>query len=133
METYYRDLRHTIGNATEDVNTSDIRSAIEAFRSQAEEAAALAEMAVKTGNEELLKVVNRKYKDFQRGFASQGGLPTRKFFQHLIFAPGLDTGYAPVTFPAVTEAVEAGNFTLAAEWVGKTAAAIKSAGEILKT
>ncbi|KAF2160563.1 hypothetical protein M409DRAFT_28947 [Zasmidium cellare ATCC 36951] len=133
LGAYYQDLRYTIGNATEDVDTSEIRSAIETFRVQAEEASALADAAVESGDDELLRVVNHKYRDFQRGFASQGGLPDREFFQHLIFAPGVDTGYAPVTFPAVTEAVEAGNFTLAREWVGKTAAAILAAGEILKT
>lgn len=42
-------------------------------------------------------------------------------------------GYAPVTFPGITEAVEAGNFTIAAEFVTKTAAAIRVAGNILKT
>lgn len=126
METYYQDLRYTIGNATEDVDTDEIADAIEAFRSRAMEAAASSE----SGD---IEVVNRKLRDFQRGFASQGGLPNRDFFQHLIFAPGIDTGYAPVTFPAITEAVEAGNFTLAREWVGKTARAIEVAGEILKT
>jgi hypothetical protein len=43
------------------------------------------------------------------------------------------SGYAPVTFPGITEAVEAGNFTLAEEWVKKTAAAIRVAGNIIKT
>ena len=42
-------------------------------------------------------------------------------------------GYAAVTFPSVTEAVEAGNFSLAEEWVTKTAAGIRVAGDILKT
>jgi N-acetylated-alpha-linked acidic dipeptidase len=42
-------------------------------------------------------------------------------------------GYAPVTFPGITEAVEAGNFTLAEEWVKKTTAAIRVAGNIIKT
>lgn len=42
-------------------------------------------------------------------------------------------GYAPVTFPGITEAVDAGNFTLAQEWVRKTAAAIRVAGSIIKT
>ena len=43
------------------------------------------------------------------------------------------SGYAPVTFPGITEAVDAGNFTLAEEWVKKTAAAIRVAGNIIKT
>jgi hypothetical protein len=42
-------------------------------------------------------------------------------------------GYAPVTFPGITEAIDAGNYTLAEEWVRKTAAAIRVAGNIIKT
>jgi len=38
-----------------------------------------------------------------------------------------------VIFPGITEAVEAGNFSLAEEWVGKTARGILVAGDILKT
>jgi len=49
----------------------------------------------------------------------------------VIYAPGLDTGYAPVTFPGVTEAVEARNFTLAKEWVWKTADGILEAAGVL--
>lgn len=41
-------------------------------------------------------------------------------------------GYAPVTFPGITEALQAGNTTLAAEWVKKTADAIQVAADILK-
>jgi N-acetylated-alpha-linked acidic dipeptidase len=38
-----------------------------------------------------------------------------------------------VTFPGITESVEAGNYTLAAEFVIRTSAAIRLAGNILKT
>ena len=38
-----------------------------------------------------------------------------------------------MTFPGITEAVDAGNFTLAQEWVRKTATAIRVAGNIIKT
>ncbi|KXS97321.1 hypothetical protein AC578_10738 [Pseudocercospora eumusae] len=135
MDIYYQNLQYAIGNATQEnpLDTSALRSAIDTFRIQATEAAHLAQQALHSNDGSLLQLVNRKYRDFQRGFASQGGLPTREFYQHLIFAPGLDTGYAPVTFPAVTEAVEAGNFSLAGEWVAKTAKAIEVAGDVLKT
>lgn len=42
-------------------------------------------------------------------------------------------GYAPVTYPGITEAVEAGNLTLAAEWVTRTARGIRRAADIIKT
>lgn len=34
------------------------------------------------------------------------GLPNRKWFQHMIYAPGLKTGYAVKTLPGVREAIE---------------------------
>jgi N-acetylated-alpha-linked acidic dipeptidase len=41
-------------------------------------------------------------------------------------------GYAPVTFPGITEAVEAGDLSTAAEYVTKTAAAVTVAADIIK-
>ena len=58
-------------------------------------------------------------------------LMNKFFFFQVVYAPGLDTGYAPVTFPGVTEAVGAGNFTLAKEWVWKTANGILEAAGVL--
>lgn len=71
-------------------------------------------------------------RDFQRGFTSAGGLPDREFYRHVVNAPGIDTGYAPTTFPGITEAVEAGNFSRAAEWVGRTSLGIRRAADVLK-
>jgi N-acetylated-alpha-linked acidic dipeptidase len=78
-----------------------------------------------------ITLVNTKLRAFSRGFTSSGGLPAREFYKHVVFAPGEDTGYAPTTFPGITEAVIAGNYTQAVEWVGKTAAAIEVAAGVL--
>lgn len=130
MLKYYQTLQYKIGNSTRpDFDPSSLEDAISAFRIQAQEAAGLAQ----TDDPELLAIVNRKYRDFQRGFTSQGGLPDREFYQHLIFAPGLDTGYAPVTFPGITEAIERENWEQADEYLEKTVKAIEVAGNVLKT
>ena len=34
------------------------------------------------------------------------GLPLRPWFKHLIYAPGLNTGYAAIVFPGVLDALE---------------------------
>jgi N-acetylated-alpha-linked acidic dipeptidase len=82
----------------------------------------------------LIAVVNHKARDFSRGFVSQGGLAGREYYKNLLFAPGLDTGYAPVTFPGITESVTfAKDFSAAQDWVGKTADAVLVAAGILKT
>jgi len=68
---------------------------------------------------------------FERGFISNG-LPGRVFYKHLIYAPGLETGYAPTTLPGITEAVRVGNLEEAAKYVGITAAAINTASRFLE-
>lgn len=92
MDIYYKDLRDTIDASGEDVDTTELREAIDTFAAQAKEAAALMQQAIDTGNEALIQVQNHKYRDYQRGFTSQGGLPNREFYKHVVFAPGLDTG-----------------------------------------
>ncbi|KAF2190675.1 N-acetylated-alpha-linked acidic dipeptidase-like protein 2 [Zopfia rhizophila CBS 207.26] len=133
MKTYLEELNETIASSNGTVDLSALSSAITTFEASAAQFNALRSFAISSNNAELLKVVNHKARDFSRGFTSQGGLPGREFFQNLIFAPGMDTGYAPATFPGITESVTAGNFTLAQEWVGKTARAILVAAAILKT
>ena len=95
MDIYYKDLRQTIDDAGADVDTSELRSAIDTFATQAKEAADLLQQALDTGDEALVQIQNHKYRDFQRGFTSQGGLQGREFYQHVVFAPGLDTGKLP--------------------------------------
>ncbi|KAI0378098.1 glutamate carboxypeptidase [Hypomontagnella monticulosa] len=133
LESYYEDLLSTIQSAALDLDTSALLDAIKEFRNGATDVQALQDQAIATNDSGLLTLVNHKYRDFQRGFVSQGGLPDREFFQHLIFAPGIDTGYAATTFPGITEAVLASNASLATEFVQKTADAILIAANIIKT
>ncbi|KAI1444501.1 glutamate carboxypeptidase [Annulohypoxylon stygium] len=133
LEKYYDDLISTIDSNSQNLDTSILQDAIEEFKTGATEVQAAAEQAIATNDSGLMTLVNHKYRDFQRGFVSQGGLPNREFYKHLVFAPGLDTGYAATTFPGITEAVEAGNASLATEFVQKTADAILVAANIIKT
>ncbi|KAI1335935.1 glutamate carboxypeptidase II [Xylariaceae sp. FL0016] len=133
MNIYYDDLLATINSTSSTLDTSALRSALDDFATGAQQIQDQDDQAVATQDAALTTLVNHKYRDFQRGFVSQGGLPDREFYKHLIFAPGIDTGYAPTTFPGITEAVEAGNLTLAAEFVKRTADAILVATDIIKT
>lgn len=130
MTDYYETLLTTLEteNATS-VNTSRLEEAIATFN---ESAAAITSAISTASTEEEQATINTKLKLFSRGFVSSGGLPNREFYKHVIFAPGLDTGYAPVLYPGITEAiVEYSNETQAQEWVEKTAAAIEVAAGLL--
>lgn len=56
-----------------------------------------------------VKAVNDKYKLFERQFLHPEGLDGRSWFKHVVFAPGLWTGYAGATFPGLVESVDAGD------------------------
>lgn len=92
MDLYFDELSEVISSSSGNLSVSDLRDAIDTFRIQANEVVQLSEQAVSSNDTELMRVVNHKFRDFQRGFTSQGGLVNREFYQHTIFAPGIDTG-----------------------------------------
>ncbi|OAX79631.1 hypothetical protein ACJ72_06048 [Emergomyces africanus] len=89
---YLKALKKTIAASKLTVDLSRLEAAIGVFNKAAAATTKLKDEAVKSGDERLINLVNAKFRDFERGFVSQGGLPDREFYKHLIFAPGLDTG-----------------------------------------
>ncbi len=63
------------------------------------------------------RVMNKKYKLLERQFLYAPGLDSRTWFKHVVFAPGLWTGYAGATFPGLSEAVDDKNETAIRKWV----------------
>jgi len=59
------------------------------------------------------------------------GLPGRPWYRHLIFAPGIFTGYAPVVLPGVNEAIDAHDPKLAQEQLSELAGALNRAAQTL--
>ena len=51
----------------------------------------------------------------ERKMLSETGLPRRPWFEHAFYAPGFYTGYSAKTLPGVREAIEAGNWSEAAD------------------
>jgi N-acetylated-alpha-linked acidic dipeptidase len=52
------------------------------------------------------------------------GLPGRPWYKHLIYAPGLLTGYGAKTLPGVREAIEGRRWEEATDYIGRTAQAL---------
>ena len=76
----------------------------------------------------------------ERSLLDPAGLPKRPWFKHQLYAPGFYTGYGVKTIPAVREAIEQKDWTLADQKivaVGKTleneAAAIEKAAAALES
>lgn len=62
--------------------------------------------------------VNRKYQHLERQFLHPEGLDGRNWFKHVVFAPGLWTGYAGATFPGLVESVDSGDEVGVHRWSG---------------
>ncbi|OAA54446.1 Transferrin receptor-like, dimerization domain protein [Cordyceps fumosorosea ARSEF 2679] len=63
-------------------------------------------------------VVNYKYKGLERHFLFEGGLDGRSWFKHVVFAPGLWTGYAGAVYPGLMESIDAKDYSNGLKWSG---------------
>ena len=79
-----------------------------------------------------IRTINTKYKLLERHFLYAPGLESRNWFKHVVFAPGLWTGYAGKTFPGLVEAVDSGHVTRVHKWVEILSTAVDSAAGSLE-
>jgi len=68
--------------------------------------------------------VNALLATAERALLGEPGLPGRPWYRHMVYAPGLYTGYGAKTLPAVREAVEERRWAEVGESVAATAAAL---------
>ncbi|KAF3916038.1 hypothetical protein ABW21_db0201035 [Orbilia brochopaga] len=65
-----------------------------------------------------VKEMNTRIMYFERKFVHEDGLDGRPVYKHVVFAPGLWTGYSGAVFPGILEGIEASNFTAVRRWAG---------------
>ena len=78
-----------------------------------------------------VQTVNAKYKYLERQFLHPEGLDGRSWFKHVVFAPGLWTGYSGATFPGLVECVEGADEEGVKRWRGIIEKIVKKATESL--
>ncbi len=64
---------------------------------------------------DTIRDIDRRLMMAERDLIEPAGLPDRPWYRHVIYAPGLYTGYGVKTIPGVREAVDAGNYDRAAD------------------
>ncbi|KAK2839291.1 hypothetical protein FQN49_006288, partial [Arthroderma sp. PD_2] len=133
MTKYLDELKgYVAASEYTDLDLSKIEAAICSFNVSAKAVSKMQKKAQHDRHDKkLIKHLNSIYRDFGRGFVSQGGLPDREFYKHMLYAPGLDTGYAPTTFPGVSESIDANNRTRAVDFIERASNAIYVAAGIL--
>ncbi len=77
----------------------------------------------------ILYWVNVSYKGFERHFLYPEGLDNRSWFKHVVYAPGLWTGYAGAVFPGLQESIDAKDYVNAVRWAGIIDGSLKAAAK----
>jgi N-acetylated-alpha-linked acidic dipeptidase len=73
---------------------------------------------------ETLRVLNRGLIDSERALTDPAGLLRRPWYKHLLYAPGVYTGYGVKTVPGVREAIEAKSFSEADAEIARVSKAL---------
>ncbi|KAI0466165.1 hypothetical protein F4859DRAFT_333972 [Xylaria cf. heliscus] len=79
-----------------------------------------------------IRFTNTKYKNIERAFLYPGGLDGRSWFKHVVFAPGIWTGYAGAVFPGLVESIDNKDFVNAIKWVDIIESCIKTATKTMQ-
>jgi N-acetylated-alpha-linked acidic dipeptidase len=88
-------------------------------------------MLASSASAQDLAAINHRLIMAERDLIEPAGLPDRPWYRHVVYAPGLYTGYGVKTIPGVREAVDAGNYTRAAEQAAVVIRALKRATSTL--
>jgi N-acetylated-alpha-linked acidic dipeptidase len=70
--------------------------------------------------------INAALTDLEQALTDPRGLPGRAWYQHMIYAPGLYTGYGVKTLPGIREAIEERHWDEADRYIGVVSRAINA-------
>jgi N-acetylated-alpha-linked acidic dipeptidase len=76
--------------------------------------------------------INPTLMQVEHSLTDPEGLPNRSWFENMIYAPGLYTGYGVKTLPAAREAIEQKQWSIVDAQIARTAAAIEREAETLR-
>ena len=117
------------------INFAPLKNAADALANSAEryeKALAAAQGRIGEGaNSSAIHEVNQKLISTERALTSEAGLPRRNWFKHLLYAPGVYTGYSPKTVPGVREGIEQDRYAEAEQEVAKVSKALQNEAEVI--
>ncbi len=103
----------TVAPPSEDIpphlNFAPLENALDVLSKSAEHYKAAFDKAQTSGfsaSEAQMDALNQKLIQSERGLTDPAGLPHRPWYKHMIYAPGVYTGYSPETMPGIREAIE---------------------------
>jgi len=96
-------------------------------------ALALAEPKLGQVDDQSLEKLNQRLMQSERALTNPQGLPRRAWYKHLLYAPGVYTGYAVKTVPAVREGIEQKRYSEAEQEVSRVAKALEEEATVIES
>ena len=130
--------RPTVAPSREEVpphlNFAPLENAVEMLTKSAERyQKALAQKQSGLGDmqAETLRALNAKLIDSERKLTNDDGLPRRPWYKHLLYAPGIYSGYGVKTIPSVREGIEQKRYTEADTEITRVAKALEAESALI--
>jgi N-acetylated-alpha-linked acidic dipeptidase len=80
---------------------------------------------------DTLRALNTKLIDSERKLTNEDGLPRRSWYKHLLYAPGVYSGYGVKTVPGVREGIEQKRYPEAEQEIGRVAKALEQESALI--
>jgi N-acetylated-alpha-linked acidic dipeptidase len=130
----------TVAPPPEDIpphlNFAPLQNALDALSKSAERyktAINRAESAGFPGSDKQLAALNQTLIQSERRLTDPAGLPRRPWYRHMIYAPGVYSGYAPKTMPGVREGIELRHWQEADAEIARVAHVLQSEATLIDT
>jgi N-acetylated-alpha-linked acidic dipeptidase len=133
--------RPTVAPVREEVpphlNFAPMQNAVDSLtRSAKHYQQALAQKQASLGDDAVagkLGALNRKLIETERRLTNADGLPRRPWYKHLLYAPGVYTGYGVKTVPGVREGIEQKRYAEAEQEIVRVAKALEDEAALIES
>jgi N-acetylated-alpha-linked acidic dipeptidase len=133
--------RPTVAPVREEVpphlNFAPMQNAVDALtRSAKHYHQALAQKQASLGDDTVaakLGALNRELIESERRLTNADGLPRRPWYKHLLYAPGVYTGYGVKTVPGVREGIEQKRYAEAEQEIVRVAKALEDESALIES
>jgi N-acetylated-alpha-linked acidic dipeptidase len=82
---------------------------------------------------ETLRALNAKLIESERKLTNEDGLPRRPWYKHLLYAPGVYTGYGVKTVPGVREGIEQKRYAEAEQEIVRVSKALEDESALIES
>jgi len=133
--------RPTVAPLREEVpphlNFAPMQNAVDSLtRSAKHYQQALAKTQASSGDDAMaakLAALNRELIESERRLTNADGLPRRPWYKHLLYAPGVYSGYGVKTVPGVREGIELKRYTEAEQEIVRVAKALEDESALVES